>query len=150
MVTATVSDAGPASRAALARASYLDNLKTALTALVIAHHAAITFGADGSWYYRDPSEPYSLPLTVFVGVNQSFFMGLFFFAAGYFTPASFERKGFWRFLSDRALRLGLPTLFFGWVIAPALEYAKRTSLGRTTPPFGVYFVDRDRRITYWN
>jgi hypothetical protein len=32
---------------------------------------------------------------VFVTLNQAFFMGFFFLIAGYFTPASFDRKGAW-------------------------------------------------------
>jgi fucose 4-O-acetylase-like acetyltransferase len=53
---------------------------------------------------------------------QAFFMGLLFFVAGYFVPAAFDRKGFWRFLRDRALRLGVPSLFFMLVIQPVTVY----------------------------
>lgn len=38
--------------------------------------------------------------------------------AGYFTPASYDRKGPYRFLKDRALRLGVPLLLFGLLVAP--------------------------------
>jgi peptidoglycan/LPS O-acetylase OafA/YrhL len=45
-------------------------------------------------------------------------MGFFFMLAGYFTPASLERKGYARFIGDRFLRLGLPLLAFGLILGP--------------------------------
>ncbi len=45
-------------------------------------------------------------------------MGFFFLLAGYFTPASLERKGYARFIGDRFLRLGLPLLAFGLILGP--------------------------------
>jgi peptidoglycan/LPS O-acetylase OafA/YrhL len=45
-------------------------------------------------------------------------MGLFFLLAGYFTPASLERKGYARFIGDRFLRLGLPLLAFILILGP--------------------------------
>lgn len=37
---------------------YIDHLKVVLTVLVIMHHAFITYGAPGGWYWR--------PLAVFM------------------------------------------------------------------------------------
>ena len=37
-------------------------------------------------------------------------MGFFFLLAGYFTPASYERKGAGAFLTDRFVRLGIPLI----------------------------------------
>jgi Acyltransferase family len=51
-------------------------------------------------------------------INQAFVMGLFFLLAGYFTPVSYDRKGQWRFIADRLLRLGVPLLAFGFVLHP--------------------------------
>jgi peptidoglycan/LPS O-acetylase OafA/YrhL len=100
------------------RTVFIDHLRVALTALVLFHHAAITYGAAGGWYLREAPEGSSLALTVFVALNQAFFMGFFFLIAGYFTPGSYDRKGPWRFASDRLLRLGLPLLVFGFVLDP--------------------------------
>ena len=59
-------------------------------------------------------------------VNAAFFMGLFFFLAGYFTPGAFDRKGPGDFLGDRWTRLGLP-LLFGWILlAPLAGWAQIT------------------------
>jgi len=100
---------------------YIDRLRTAMTALVIVFHAAITYGASGGWFYYElkPSASLSsLLLTVFCGTQQAYFMGFFFLLAGYFTPPSLERKGYARFIGDRFLRLGLPLLAFGLILAP--------------------------------
>ena len=43
-------------------------------------------------------------------------MGFLFLLAGYFTPASLERKGYGRFLGDRFLRFGLPLLAFDLIL----------------------------------
>lgn len=100
---------------------YIDRLRSVMTALVILHHTAITYGGPGGWFWkeRDPSADLSsLLLTLFVATNQAYFMGFFFLLAGYFTPRSLERKGYASFLKDRFCRLGLPLLFFILVLGP--------------------------------
>ena len=92
-----------------------------MTALVILHHTAITYGGSGGWFYNElhPSAaPSSLLLTFFCATNQAYFMGFFFLLAGYFTPASLEKKGYAFFLKDRFLRLGLPLLAFILILGP--------------------------------
>jgi peptidoglycan/LPS O-acetylase OafA/YrhL len=100
---------------------YIDRLRSVLTVLVILHHTAIVYGAYGGWFWREiqPSNAFSSQLLIFFcSINQAFFMGFFFFLAGYFTPASLERKGYGRFLLDRGLRLGVPLLGFCVLLAP--------------------------------
>ncbi|RQZ52874.1 acyltransferase [Burkholderia cepacia] len=108
--------------AAVHRNAGLDALRACLTLLVVFHHCAITYGALGGWYYHEvaagPSVESAL-LTLFCAINQAFFMGLFFFLAGYYTSPSIDRKGAARFLADRFIRLGLPLLVYGFVIGPA-------------------------------
>ncbi|MGA2849381.1 MAG: acyltransferase [Terracidiphilus sp.] len=100
---------------------YIDRLRSVMTALVVLHHTAITYGAPGGWFWTElkpSSAPSSLLLTLFVSTNQAYFMGFFFLLAGYFTPASLERKGYAHFIGDRFLRLGLPLLAFGLLLGP--------------------------------
>ena len=100
---------------------YIDRLRSVMTVMVILHHTAITYGAPGGWFWTElkPSgAPSSVLLTLFVSTNQAYFMGFFFLLAGYFTPASLERKGYARFIGDRFLRLGLPLLAFGLLLGP--------------------------------
>ena len=85
------------------------------------HGFAITYGGAGGWFYNElyPSAATSsILLTLFVATNQAYFMGFFFLLAGYFTPASLERKGYAQFLGDRFLRLGLPLLVFVFILGP--------------------------------
>jgi peptidoglycan/LPS O-acetylase OafA/YrhL len=100
---------------------YVDRLRSVMTAFVILHHTAITYGAIGGWFWHElqPSAaPSSRLLILFCTTNQAYFMGFFFLLAGYFTPASLERKGYARFIGDRFLRLGLPLLAFGLILGP--------------------------------
>ncbi|MFD0674422.1 acyltransferase [Cohnella sp. GCM10027633] len=106
------------------RLIYLDRLKVLLTVLVVLHHTAITYGGSGGWFYyehRDNVVVNTL-LTMFTAVNQSFFMGLFFFISGFVTPASYDRNGAVSFLKARLFRFGIPLLFYMLVIAPLLQY----------------------------
>lgn len=105
----------------LQRELYIDRLRSVMTAMVILHHTAITYGAAGGWFYNElkPSGAVSsLLLTLFCATNQAYFMGFFFLLAGYFTPGSLERKGYGRFICDRFLRLGVPLLVFIFVLGP--------------------------------
>ena len=115
-----------------ARNAGFDVLRGTMTLLVLFHHTAITYGAIGGWFYREvkPSaSPAGTLLVLFCTFNQAFFMGLFFLIAGYFTPAAIDRKGPWRYLADRALRLGLPLLVFGWILGPATIALAETARG---------------------
>ncbi|MCA3780959.1 MAG: acyltransferase [Burkholderia sp.] len=117
---------------AVHRNAGLDALRACLTLLVVFHHCAITYGALGGWYYHEvaagPSVESAL-LTFFCAINQAFFMGLFFFLAGCYTPPSIDRKGTARFLADRFLRLGLPLLVYGFLIGPATIALARSGTG---------------------
>jgi glucan biosynthesis protein C len=105
------------------RLYFIDNLRILLIALVAMLHLAITYGAAGSWYYRNvPEGTMSVPLTWYNATVQAFSMGLFFFISGYFTPGSYDRKGPRRFFKERLLRLGIPILCYDFVIGPLMAY----------------------------
>lgn len=109
------------------RLYYLDYLRVVLTVLVIVHHTAIAYGAGGSWIYKDSDVSTELTvsailLTIFTAVNQSFFMGFFFFISGYFTPGSYDRKGWAAFLKERFIRLGIPLLVYIFILGPIITY----------------------------
>ena len=107
------------------RSTYLDTVKLLLTVLVVGVHAAITYGATGSWFFSDPAQDFttSVVLSFFNIYCQSFFMGLFFFISALFLSRSIERKGPARFVLDRLVRLGIPLAVFFFVINPITEYA---------------------------
>jgi peptidoglycan/LPS O-acetylase OafA/YrhL len=103
------------------REFYIDRLRTVMTVLVILHHTAITYGAIGGWFWQEvpfAPTPSGILLVLFCTTNQAYFMGFFFLLAGYFTPASLDRKGYRQFILDRFIRLGIPILFFGLILGP--------------------------------
>ncbi|MBN1806697.1 MAG: acyltransferase family protein [Sedimentisphaerales bacterium] len=104
------------------RLYFIDNLRILLITLVIMQHLSITYGGEGSWYYKEGrgDEISAIVLTVHNAVNQSFFMGFLFLISGYFTPVSYDRKGPRRFLKDRLLRLGIPILCYDFIIGPLI------------------------------
>lgn len=104
-----------------AKLIFLDNLKVFLTVLVILHHAAITYGGSGGWFYQEVKHtvlPDSLVLTAFVVTNQCYFMGLFFFISGCFIATSLARKTPRQFVQDKLIRLGIPVLLFVFLLYP--------------------------------
>jgi len=105
---------------AVSRLAFLDPIRVGLTVLVILHHLSITYGGGGSWYYKEADAPEltRLLLTVFTATNQSFFMGFFFLIAGYLMPQGLARKGEAAYVSDRAIRLGVPVFLFGYFLDP--------------------------------
>lgn len=123
--------------ATTSRLLYLDNLRIALTVLVVLHHVAITYGNIPLWYYTEPAtDPSGIALDVLVVLDQAFFMGFFFMISGFFTPGAYDRKGGRAFLRDRLIRLGIPLLLFLLVLRPLLtigiyqqHYAATTSYG---------------------
>ena len=126
----------------LAREFYIDRLRSVMTVFVILHHTAITYGAPGAWYYNElrPSASVTgLVLIMFVATNQAYFMGFFFMLAGYFTPASLERKGYGRFLGDRFLRLGVPLLAYIFVLNPLTVALIRSYEGKGFWSLFVYY-----------
>lgn len=103
---------------------YIDRLKVILTVLVVLHHSFITYGAPGGWYFvQKTTLTYALtPMILFVSVNQSFFMGFFFFLSAYFTGPSYDKKGPSRFVKDRLIRLGIPLICYSFVLGPFMNY----------------------------
>jgi surface polysaccharide O-acyltransferase-like enzyme len=103
---------------------YIDNLKVGLITLVVLHHALNTYGAEGGWYYTQKTThaAASIPMVIWITINQSFFMGFFFFLSAYFIPGSYNKKGAARFVKDRLLRLGIPLIFYSFILSPVLIY----------------------------
>lgn len=125
-LAATVGDA--TSRPAVAgtvsdttRLVFVDNLRWVMIILVVSVHASVTYSHVGSWFFMEDPKPDLATTAVFATYQaflQAFFMGLLFLIAGYFVPGAFDRKGFGKFLRDRAVRLGIPSLLFMLLIQP--------------------------------
>jgi glucan biosynthesis protein C len=102
------------------RLAYIDNVRIFLSLLVVAHHAGQPYGSDGWWLYQTPLRSHWIGL--FFGVNEAFFMGLFFLMAGYFHPGNVDRKGPGRFVIDRLWRFGVPIVVMVLGITPVFIY----------------------------
>jgi surface polysaccharide O-acyltransferase-like enzyme len=110
------------------RLLFLDNLRILLMCGVLVVHLGGTYGAVGSWMYRDPAAPDMFTgsfLTILDGIGMACGMGLFFLLAGYFTPGSYDRKGGAAFVRDRIIRLGIPWLVYALLIEPLVYYIAR-------------------------
>ncbi len=141
---------------AKARLAYIDIVRLVLTILVIMVHAAVTYGSIGDWTYEDPvqDEIGAILLSFFVISCQAFFMGLFFFFSGYFTPGSYERKGVLLFWKERMLRLALPMLAYTVIFSKIPNYIDATANGGLRLSFWQYFtqyfiVDMDEGPTWF-
>jgi glucan biosynthesis protein C len=124
MITAT--SATPAQvLPARVRLEFIDNLRWVMIVLVVSMHAAVTYSHVGSWYFMEdpkPELPTFLAFATYQVFLQAFFMGLLFLIAGYFVPHAYDQKGFGKFLRDRAVRLGIPSVLFMLVIQPVTVY----------------------------
>jgi glucans biosynthesis protein C len=115
---------------------YINNIKSFLALLVIVFHTNSAYGGEGGWYYVEPTNDV-IAVSILTLVNalcQSFFMGLFFFIAAYFSPKSYDKKGFYTFLKGRTSKLLIPAFFYFFVLNPLCinmvqEQEYRSSLG---------------------
>ena len=96
----------------------LDRARTALTVLVVIHHAIIPY----TYYGRADAQTW-LGFDGIVLANDSFFMAAFFFLSGLFVWPSLRRKTITQFLGDRALRLALPFAVAALLLMPLAYYA---------------------------
>jgi glucans biosynthesis protein C len=115
-----------------ARIAYIDNIRWTVIAMVVLVHACVTYSGSGSWFYVEPSTQ-DVASTLVFGIYQSFaqafFMGLLFFLAGTLVPAAYDRKGFPRFVADRVVRLGVPSLLFMLILAPLTSIIRSVGTG---------------------
>jgi len=118
------------------RMFHIDFIRIFLTSLVIFHHTSIVYGGAGSWYWIEGGSEFSeIVLTLFTAVNQSYFMGMFFLLAGYFAVKSVRTHGKVIFVRDKIIRLGIPLIFFNFVINPIIIYLSQSAYGRIEMSF---------------
>jgi fucose 4-O-acetylase-like acetyltransferase len=115
------------------RIAYLDNLRVFLISYVIAAHISVAYGAigRGNWYYVEPVNDVltKAVLYIFDMLAYSFLMVMFIFIAGYFTPASYTKKGPIKYLKDRLLRLFFPLVLYYFLLGPMVKYISQMAKG---------------------
>ncbi len=103
------------------RIIYVDVIKVFLTCLVVAHHAGQAYGPTGGvWPVTDSNKTNWLGQFFFI--NASYMMGLYFFISGYFMLFSLQRKTNAQFIKDRLVKLGIPLLFFTFLVFLPFNY----------------------------
>src|SRR5713101_3412839 len=120
-----LSELTPATRTGPRRMLFIDNIRWTMILLVLSMHATDTYSPFGNWYYTDRAKTTLTTALIFgsyQSVLQAFFMALLFFVAGFFAAPSYDRKGTARFVRDRCLRLGVPTVLYMLMIGPLTQY----------------------------
>lgn len=120
----------PVWRRQLKRNIAIDYLRSWVTILVVAHHAALAYNPAGHYdpaHYMKSTAPIVdnvrwMPLDLLVGFNEMYFMPLMFLISGLFVTISIERKGAAHFLKDRINRLGIPFVFSVLILSPLAYY----------------------------
>jgi surface polysaccharide O-acyltransferase-like enzyme len=115
---------------AIIRTSWIDNLRSFLTLLVVAHHSSLaytTFAKFDKTNYMSSTAPVVdnsrwIVMDIIEGFNDIFFMSLMFLISGLYFYRSIAKKGKRKFLSDRVLRLGLPFAIVVTLIMPLAYY----------------------------
>mmetsp|Transcript_96383 Transcript_96383/g.249243 ORF Transcript_96383/g.249243 Transcript_96383/m.249243 type:complete len:510 (-) Transcript_96383:576-2105(-) len=121
------------------RMVYLDNLKIVMTAVMMTFHIVGSFNGGGTNFSVGAYESsFTRFGHWFMDVNEAYFMALFFFISGFFTPGSFDKKGPFLFLQDKCKRLGLPAMMLYFVLQPLLLFVV----------IGVFF-GQPEKYHYW-
>jgi glucan biosynthesis protein C len=132
--------------------AFVDNLRWVMIVLVVSMHAAVTYSHMGSWYFMEDPKPDNRGTLFFFGYYQmglqAFFMGLLFLIAGYFVPGAYDRKGPGKFLHDRFVRLGIPSLFYMLVVHPLTVYWLLRDYDKIAAPFPVAYLDYLRSFRF--
>lgn len=113
----------------------LINLRAVAIILVLAFHSVLPYLASlPAAAYPFDSAPYlwlAFPIVdnarwlgfdLFCASQDLGLMSLMFFVSGLFVPSSLARKGGWKFLLDRLLRIGIPFVLAVVVLAPLAYY----------------------------
>jgi len=100
------------------RVIFFDNLRLFLVVCVVLQHAANAYNGLDWWPVAEPGA--DLVVGGLAAVLDAFTMPLLFYVAGYFAVPTMEKKGFWRFITGKLKRLGLPWLIITLTICPLL------------------------------
>ena len=105
----------------LKRNSWVNNLRSTITIMVVAHHSALSY-TTFAWFDKDTYINSTHPvvdsqrwggLDIFQNFNDVFFMALMFLIGGLFLSRSIIKKGSFIFIRDRLFRLFIPFLVLG-------------------------------------
>ena len=126
---------GTSSPIALTHVAFLDNLRYLMIVLVLVHHSVGAYATVAPhWVVHDTS---TFAANIIRELFDVFMMPLLFFIAGYFAPASLEKKGTWGFLKDKFKRLLVPWALVVFIFLPLVIYDQPINPVR---PFWKYWL----------
>ncbi|RZK09926.1 MAG: hypothetical protein EOO43_20805 [Flavobacterium sp.] len=133
---------------ALNRNLWVDYLRSALTVLVVAHHASLAYTTFATFdkvaYIRSTHAIVDskrwVGLDIFENFNDVFFMSLMFLIAGLFLSKSIEKKGIFTFIKDRFYRLFLPFIVLGTLLM-LIAYFPSYFIAKESTDIGAYIQD---------
>lgn len=100
------------------RINAFDSLKSAMIFFVVVMHVSMTFMHDApSWWYVISGDKSHI-FVVVINILDVFMIPVLFFISGYFTPASYLKKGTLEFLKDKVIHIGLAWILGLVIIIP--------------------------------
>ncbi len=118
-----------------ARLTFIDNLRYLMIVLVIVYHTVAAYAIVAPhWIIHDTN---AFAADIIRELLDVFIMPVLFFAAGYFTLRSLEKKGVGEFLKDKGKRLLVPWALAVLIIAPLARYDQS---GKPVQPFWNYWL----------
>ncbi len=133
---------------ALNRNRWVDYLRSALTVLVVAHHASLAYTTfawfDKEAYIRSTHAIVDntrwVGLDIFENFNDIFFMSLMFLIGGLFLSKSIDKKGISVFIKDRFYRLFLPFIVLGTALM-LIAYFPSYIIAKESKDIAAYIQD---------
>ncbi|WP_293305871.1 acyltransferase family protein [Pedobacter sp. UBA5917] len=127
---------------------WIDYLRSAITVLVVAHHAALAY-TSFSVFNKDAyilsthaivdDKRWAL-LDYLVGFNDTFFMSLMFLIGGLFFFPAIDKKGAGLFIKDKIFRLLIPFLLLGTLLM-LLAYFPSFYVAKSSSDLAAYIKD---------
>jgi hypothetical protein len=135
------------------RLHYIDHLRGFIFLLMATDHALHAYAQNWGhfWFYRDSER--SIICDALYMNNQSIIMPMLFFIVGMFTIHSLRHRGFFGYIKERFIRLGLPFIIFIPITVPLLSYPR--SLTYTNPDMSLsdfyvlFFTERIQAGPLW-
>ncbi|MCW3465300.1 acyltransferase family protein [Chitinophaga nivalis] len=130
------------------RDNWMDNLRSFITLLVVAHHSSLaytTFASFNKQAYIASTHPIVdaqrwRGMDLFEDFNDIFFMSLMFLISGIFVVRSLEQKGTAKFIRDRFFRLFIPFMV-GVTLLMLLAYYPAFYLAYGVHDVKAYIID---------
>jgi surface polysaccharide O-acyltransferase-like enzyme len=130
------------------RLYWIDNLRSFITVLVVAHHSSLaytTFASFNKKAYASSTHPIVDParwigMDLFEDFNDIFFMSLMFLISGVFVISSLNKKGISIFISERFKRLFIPFLA-GVILLMPIAYSSSYLLAHGQFSLGPFLID---------